>query len=80
MTEFTNEQQVTLLDRYKTGEIHEMLTELNSLQVKADASTDEAEKAILLENARDLTSVLQKELSEADNGEDFINDGKFHMK
>lgn len=80
MTGFTDDRLNTLLDRYKVGAVHETITELQSLQAKTDAATDEAAKAILLEKARDMTSVLEIELSEADNGEDFIDDGEFHTK
>lgn len=80
MPEFTDAQLNALLDRYKVGAVHETITELKSLQAKADAATDEAAKAILLEKARDMTSVLEIELREGDNGEDFINDGEFHTK
>jgi hypothetical protein len=80
MTEFTDDRLNTLLDRYKVGAVHETITELKSLQAKADTAADEAEKAILFAKARDMSRVLQMELREADNGEDFINDGEFHKK
>ncbi len=80
MKALTNDQLNTLLNRYKAGSIHEILTELQSIQAKADAATDEAEKGIFLENARDMTSVLQMELRKADIGEDFVNDGEFNTK
>lgn len=80
MTKFTDDQLNSLLDRYSVGSIHETVTELQSLQASADAATDVAEKGILLEKARDMTRVLEVELSETDNGEDFINDGEFYTK